>query len=141
MSPDPPREDTGDDENVIRSFTGEFMEGMMNDDEFFIVPDAPYELDMEEESEYSDSEEEITAHARRTEVNLGGDLTEEQVQGRGRYRLLIPFPVASVVDSDQASGGTGGATEIVSEPSQSSTDVDNQIEVPEEVCLPAIGVI
>jgi len=115
MSPDPPREDTGDDDNSnrIRRFSGEFMEGLM-DDEFFIVPDAPYELDMEQESDYTDSDED--SPARMEAQNAGsqsGEVTTAQAseqefsfqgQGRGRYRLLIPFPVdnSTTTSSDTA---------------------------------------
>ncbi|ODN06627.1 hypothetical protein Ocin01_00024 [Orchesella cincta] len=113
MSPDPPREDSGDDDssNRIRRFSGEFMEGMM-DDEFFLVPDAPYELDMEQESDYTDSDEDSPSHQNvRSQNGAPTLLVAEQefsfpgqVQGRGRYRLLIPFPVdsSSTNNSDNA---------------------------------------
>lgn len=109
MSPDPPREDTGDDDN-IRRLEGEFIEGFPDDQEFFIIPDAPYELDMEEESEYSDSEEEEGvsqeaaqqnhAQSEGGESNLGSNQIIMEGQGRGRYRLLIPFPPATNSDSE-----------------------------------------
>lgn len=105
MSPDPPREESGDDDDDhIRSFNGELFEGVMDDQEFFIVPDAPYELDMEDESEYSDSEDDGHPASSNSAVPNSNSvqvtheqefLFEGQRQGRGRYRLLIPFPAAN----------------------------------------------
>ncbi|CAL8111666.1 unnamed protein product [Orchesella dallaii] len=118
MSPDPPREDreeTGDDgsSDRIRRFSGEFIEGLM-DDEFFIVPDAPYELDMEQESDFTDSDEDSPAQqGARNAGSPNGEVQAVQVseqevsfqtQGRGRYRLLIPFPVDSSNAANIAEG-------------------------------------
>lgn len=138
MSPDPPREDSGEDENRLRRFSGEFMEGMMNDDEFFIIaPDAPYEMDVEEESEYSDSSDDDGANGgreastsqmssssheassiprRRVELLQGsdGDVLLEG-QSRGRYRLLIPFPASTIIEDNPESGTSSNAQSISSD--------------------------
>lgn len=111
MSPDPPREDSGEDTNRIRRFSGEFMEGVLNDDEFFIVPDAPYELDMEQESDYSDSDEEGGAsnapgRATVTVVEGGEEIVISEGQARGRYRLLIPFTSVAPEEAPVVSAST-----------------------------------
>ncbi len=142
MSPDPPREDSGEDENRLRRFSGEFMEGMMNDDEFFIIaPDAPYEMDMDDESEYSDSDDDGANGGREASTSQGssrgetrsipqqrvelvggpeGDVLLEG-QSRGRYRLLIPFPASTIIEDNQSESGTSGTSSNVQ-----STASDNQ---------------
>jgi len=141
MSPDPPREDSGDDDNNrLGLFNGDVIEGMMDDQEFFLVPDAPYELDMEDESDYTDTDDEggsgATQHTvtvRETAQNpvegmlVTGSQEPNVVegQGRGRYRLLIPFPTATP-DTDVSSNGTevdieGGRTGAEDQTGQSAT--------------------
>lgn len=165
MSPDPPREDSGEDENRLRRFSGEFMEGMINDDEFFIIaPDAPYEMDMEEESEYSDSDDDGANGGREASTSQvpsaheGNSIPQQRVelvegsegevllegQSRGRYRLLIPFPTSTIVDDNPESDASNAQSITSDNQAHSSGSSNNnapQVEVHESSSTQSQGAI